>query len=376
MPSGQTLCLCLVVRDRAPLLRACLDSVRPLIDSWVVVDAGSTDGSQDVVRRALAGLPGALHERPGETFARARAEALDLARRHGTYCLLIEAEERLDVPSGTRPPVLAADSYTLDVACGDTVSRRPRILRTALPWRYDGVIPETLACATADTAGHLPGPILRRPCAGRRDSEAGRLAIAAVEAALAAAPTPRLAAHYTFHLALLHRDRRETDAAIARFLERADQGFSPDEVYVALLEAGRLMQRAGRPLAAVLAPLDRAMALIPTRAEAPHAASGACRMHADHARATRYAVLAAGMPRPEHGLFLEPWIYAYGALDEVAVNAYWAGDDRTSLEATLRALASGAVPEDQRARFLANTRFPLDRLAGGVAQCTRQCAKE
>ncbi len=365
VPSGQTLCLCLVVRDRAPLIRACLDSVRPLIDSWVVVDAGSTDGTQDVVRRALAGLPGALHERLGDDIARTRSEALHLARRHGTYCLLIEAEERLDVPAGTTLPTLTADSYTLDVACGDTVSRRPRILRTALPWRSDGVIPETLACDTAGAAGHLPGPTLRRPRAERRDPEADRLATAAVERALAEAPTPPLAAHYTFHLAQGHRDRGEVEAAIARFLERADQGFSPDEVYVSLLEAGRLMQRAGRPLASVLEPLDRAMTLIPTRAEAPHAASGACRMHADYARATRYAIIAAATPRPEHGLFLEPWIYAYGALDELAVNAYWAGDDRTSLEATLRALASGTVPEDQRARFLANTRFPLDRLAAG-----------
>lgn len=365
VPAGQTLCLCLVVRDRAPLIRACLDSVRPLIDSWVVVDTGSTDGTQDVVRRALAGLPGALHERPGETFAPARNEALDLARAYGTYCLLIEAEERLDRPAGTTLPILTADSYTLDVACGDTISRRKRILRTALPWRHDGVIPETLACEAADTTGHLPGPTLRRPRAGHRDAEADRLAVATVEAALGEAPSPLLAAHYTFHLAQHLRDSGEVEAAIARFLERADQGFSPDEVYVSLLEAGRLMQRAGRPLAAVLALLDRAMALIPTRAEAPHAASGACRMHADHARATRYAITAAATPRPEHGLCLEPWIYAYGALDELAVNAYWAGDDRTSLEATLRALASGAVPEDQRPRFLANTRFPLDRLAGG-----------
>lgn len=363
--SRPAVCLCMVVRDVAPVIRACLDSARPLIDAWLVVDTGSTDGTQDIVRRVLADLPGTLCERPWRGFAHTRSEALGLARAHGTYSLVIEADDRLDVPAGYALPALTADGYTLEVAAGASLFRMPQLLRAALPWRYDGAIHASLGCEEAETIAHLPGPILRRGrnWGGPRDAETDRFAPAAIERALAAAPTPLLAARYTFQLAQRHRDRGETDQAVARYLERADQGFRPEEIYVSLLEAGRLLHAAGRPLAEVLAPLERAMAVRPARAEAPHAASLACRMHADPQRGTVYGRAAAGTPLPAQGLFLERWIYEYGALDEYAVNAYWAGEPRDSLDASLRALASGTVPEDQRERVLSNARFAMDRLA-------------
>ncbi len=373
-PSRPAVCLCMVVRDEAPVIRACLDSARPLIDAWVVVDTGSTDGTQDIVRRALADLPGTLCERPWRDFARTRSEALALARAYGTYSLVIEAEDRLDVPADYALPALTADGYTLNVAVGASLCRIPQLLRTALPWRYDGTIHESLGCEEAETIEHLPGPILRsgRSWGGPRDPETDRFAAAVIERALAAAPTPLLAARYTFQLAQRHRDCGETEKALARYLERADQGFWPDEIYVSLLEAGRLLLKAGRPLAEVLAPLERAMAVRPTRAEAPHAASLACRMHADPQRGTVYGKLAAGTPLPAQGLFLERWIYEYGALDEYGINAYWAGEPRDSLDASLRALASGRVPEDQRERVLSNARFAMDRLAGIAPSAARQ----
>ena len=79
------------------MIRRCLDSVRPIIDHWVIVDTGSTDGTQDIIREHLRDLPGELHERPWRDFAHNRSEALELARGKSDYTLIIDADDTLEI---------------------------------------------------------------------------------------------------------------------------------------------------------------------------------------------------------------------------------------------------------------------------------------
>ena len=44
------LSLCMIVRNESAVLARCLDSVRGLADEMVVVDTGSTDGTQEIAR--------------------------------------------------------------------------------------------------------------------------------------------------------------------------------------------------------------------------------------------------------------------------------------------------------------------------------------
>jgi hypothetical protein len=60
--AGQTLCLNMIVNNEAPVIRRCLDSLRPIIDHWVIVDTGSA--RQTIIREYLKDLQGELHERP------------------------------------------------------------------------------------------------------------------------------------------------------------------------------------------------------------------------------------------------------------------------------------------------------------------------
>lgn len=128
-PSGQTICLCMIVKDEAPVIRRCLDSVRPLIDRWLIVDTGSADGTQEIVREHFRDIPGDLVERPWRDFAHNRSEALALARPHGAYTLIIDADDAMVVPDGFRWPDLDADSYTVDIDFGTIRYQRPQLVR-------------------------------------------------------------------------------------------------------------------------------------------------------------------------------------------------------------------------------------------------------
>jgi len=64
-----SVCLSMIVKNEAPVIRRCLASVHPILSHWLIVDTGSTDGTQAIVREAMAGLPGELVERPWVDFA-------------------------------------------------------------------------------------------------------------------------------------------------------------------------------------------------------------------------------------------------------------------------------------------------------------------
>ena len=201
-PSGRTLCLCMIVKNEAGVIRRCLDSVRPIIDSWLVVDTGSTDGTQDIVRAAMADLPGELVERPWRDFATNRTESLTLARSWGDYSLIIDADDTLEIPEGYRLPDLSDDSYVIDIVFGATSYRRPHVVKASLGWRYRGVLHEYLECEAARTTGQLP-IVMRIVSDGarRNESETYKRDAQLLEGALTTETDPFLIARYTFYLA-------------------------------------------------------------------------------------------------------------------------------------------------------------------------------
>ena len=179
-----------------------------------------------------------------------------------------------------------------------------------------------------------------------------------LEAALATETNSFLRARYTFYLAQSYRDcgEREGDRATPRH-----DGALGEEVFYSLYQAARF----GNPSATIrrtFALYRRATEASPSRAEALHGASRLCRQIGDNARGRAFAKEAIDLPAPADGLFVEQWIYDYGALDEFAINAYWAGCYRDCLEASLRAIGGGKIPPGELARFAQNARFALERL--------------
>jgi glycosyltransferase involved in cell wall biosynthesis len=87
-----SICLSMIVKDEADVIERLLASVRGAIDSWVICDTGSTDGTQDLIRNAMKDIPGALFERPWRNFGENRSELMELAAGRADYLLLLDAD--------------------------------------------------------------------------------------------------------------------------------------------------------------------------------------------------------------------------------------------------------------------------------------------
>jgi len=97
------------------------------------------------------------------------------------------------------------------------------------------------------------------------------------------------------------------------------------DAFVKLLQAARQKEELGGHSDEVIAAYMKATAACPTRAEALHGAARFCRNKSLHDRGYEFATQGLAIPYPHNAPAVEDWIYEYGLLDELAVNAYWIG---------------------------------------------------
>src|SRR6516225_3743129 len=147
----------MIVRNEAHIIRETLDSVAPYISSWVIVDTGSNDGTQDLIRDHMArrGIAGELHERPWRNFGHNRSEALKLAQGHGDYIWVIDADDTLvgTIDFGR----LGLGIYQLRQRSPYGVFWRPLLFRDGLAVRYEGVVHEYVTSDDPFTGERLEG---------------------------------------------------------------------------------------------------------------------------------------------------------------------------------------------------------------------------
>src|SRR5580704_19064357 len=148
----KTVCLNMIVKNESEVIIRSLTSVLPLIDYWVIVDTGSTDKTQDIIRDFMKskGIPGELHERPWVNFAYNRNEALELAKNKAEYTLFMDADDYLQFDASFKLPVLDKDMYYIMIHHVETKYKYGRIhlVNNHLNWIWKGVLHEGLFPAT------------------------------------------------------------------------------------------------------------------------------------------------------------------------------------------------------------------------------------
>lgn len=363
--AGQTVSLCMIVKNEHHVLRRCLLSVRPYIDHWVIVDTGSTDGTQALVLDFFQDLPGLLVEQPWRNFGHNRSESIALARDRADYLLILDADEYLEVDDGFTWPHLTADAYDFTMDSGGVTYTRIQLVRTALPWRFEGVLHEYITCDQHHSQTRMPGIRTIRLLEGARSRDPltyRRDALLLEEALLQDPANTRT----VFYLAQSYRDAQEPVLAIDRYLRRARMGGFAEEVWCSLYEAAKLMQASGVDWAAVMAAYLDAVRYRPGRAEPLYQIGMYYQQRREFALARLFLGRALEVPFPAADvLFVEADVYRFLLPLEYAVACYWLELHSEATAVTDGLLARDDLSVERRDHLLRNRQFSVDALSAG-----------
>lgn len=346
----------MIVRNEAAIIQETLDDIAPYISAWVIVDTGSDDGTQVVIRDHMArlGIPGELHERPWRDFGHNRSEALTLAQGHGDYIWVLDADDK--VVGNLDFGQLGKDLYQLRHGETSDVLWRPNLFRDGLPVRYEGVVHEYVMVDSDFSHGRLDGDYYidsRRLGARNRNPqqkyESDRdLLLAEIER------NPE-DARSVFYLAQSYFDLGDFANARTWYQRRVDMGGWAEEVYQAMYRVAESMWSMGAPWPDVQGAYLSAWEFRPTRAEPLYAIAYRYRLDERYRLGHLFAKHAAEIPFPtEDTLLVGADTYTWGALDEAAVCASWIGDHAEAVTLWRRALARPGLPDEDRQRIAAN----------------------
>jgi glycosyltransferase involved in cell wall biosynthesis len=347
------ICLNMIVRDEAAVIERCLASVRPFIDAWVVVDTGSKDATPELVKQALAGIPGELHKRPWRNFGHNRTEALQLARGAADYLLFIDADETLEAPGAFSWPVLEAPAYHLYADYKGTRYSRPALIDTRLDWRWEGVLHEFPVATPPVGFVQLDWPriVVRQDGARSRDPRKLHKDIEVLREAIGREPQN---ARHVFYLAQTYRDVGELERARETYWQRSRMQGWHEEAWYSIYQVARMTERLAASTPEVQAAYLYAFHQRPTRAEPLFHLGRYHNERGEHALAYVFARPAAEMGPPPDSLFVEEEVYRWRALDEMSLAAAACGARAAAQWAMERLLREGHLPSTEVARVRAN----------------------
>jgi glycosyltransferase involved in cell wall biosynthesis len=354
------ICLNMIVKNEAHIIQEMLDAVAPYISSWVIVDTGSDDGTQDLIKSHMAGLaiPGELYERPWRDFGHNRTEALTLAQGRGDYIWVMDADDTVvGTPDFNN---LDADVYSMRIGQAPAIDWRPQLFRDGARVRYIGVVHEAAVC---------DGPCVNARLEGEYHVESRRLGSRSLDPQklvrdrdLLLAEVERNPEHTrpVYYLAQSYFDLKDFANARTWYERRVEMGGWDQEVYYSMLQVAESMAHLDLPWMEVQDAYLRAWEFRPTRAEALYLLAFRLRADKRYQLGYLFAERAAQIPLPEEDILLvRAAVHAWLAREEQATCAWFIGNQVEAFMLWRRLLARADLPEEARQRIAGNRDFSV-----------------
>ena len=369
-----TICLTMIVKNESEVIRRCIDSVRDYINYWVIVDTGSTDGTQDLIKEIMNeyNIPGELHERPWVDFGYNRTESLKYAKDKSDYRLIIDADDVLFVENKDVNPFLDInkDFYKIKIRLGSLAYYRSQLIRGNQDWKYVGVLHEYLSGPEGIPLEEdfLNGAEMHASVSGHNRDIKGKDKYyndaLIFEKAILTTPKDELPIdlerRYVFYMAQSYRDAGMNERSIEAYQRRIDLGGWQEEVYIAKYWIARQKQILKKSDEEIIDAYLKAWEYRPNRLEALYHLIKFLGGKKRYALA--FALSAIGMKTGPCSdiLFVEDEIWKWRMPDEYSVLAYYNGNAEEASKTTNIIINSPIfekMPKSEQERILKNLDF-------------------
>ena len=364
---SKKICLNMIVKNESRVIRRCLDTVKHVIDYWVIVDTGSTDGTQDIIKEYMKEIPGELIERPWVDFGHNRSEALAFTKGKGDYVLFMDADEKLEYTPSFKSFSLDRDFYYVAVrgSAADFLSyNRFLLINNHLPWDWKDVLHEYLVVPEEAKAGEVltqvtcftdsDGFRAEDPRKYYKDAEV-------LEKALEKDPTN---SRYVFYLAQSYSNAGDYDLALKNYEKRATMVDGWDkEVFWSLYVGAKIKEALKKSKDVIVESYCRAYQSDPSRAEPLYSLSEYFNREGNFTLAYALGSLASSIPKPDDEMYVQGWVYDFAIYCSLGFSALKLGKYEEASSLLQKALAREDLPAETRAHVQKNLNFVLSELS-------------
>jgi len=356
------LALSMIVKNEAPNIQRCLESVAPFINYYVIADTGSTDNTKEIIKNFFdsKGIPGEILDHEWKDFGHNRSLALEACEGKAQWVMMIDADDyiRGKLPVDSFNDDL--DGYVVKIQRGEYVWYRAQVFNIArTKWWYEEPLHEYAICRQPMHVEKLEGDyawdVRTEGCRSRlfaNDVEKYKNDYEILKKHLEVDPTSTRKQFYAAQSAF---DSRMFEIAETEYLKRTEMGGWPEEVFFSWVRVGVCREIMGRPIEQVADALMRAYETKPDRAEPLYHLSCIYRKHNRPRNAFIVASLALTIPVPQNDiLFVDHAIYKWGILDEVATTSFYVGKFHMGYAASEKLLNDKFLPPEHRERVQNN----------------------
>ena len=151
------LILSIIVKDESHCILGMLNSIKPVVDLIIVNDTGSTDGTQDLIRKFGEdnNITTKVVDRAFDNFENSRNHAMEVARqtvdelgwnRNECWTFWVDADETMVVDKSFDKQKLDKDLYMINTFIGQMKYTRNTFARTSKPFKWYGPVHEFISC--------------------------------------------------------------------------------------------------------------------------------------------------------------------------------------------------------------------------------------